>query len=112
MIPQRKFIAEIPSAGDRADLVLQFASVLFVNGQSTERTLSSARELATDLGLAADVTARWGSLALQTRDGDTTMLRVTAADPTGVNMGRVVSAGLAIDSLGRGAIDPAAAREA
>src|SRR5439155_25856248 len=77
---------------ERSELVLSFARVLHVNGQSTEETTAAAERLGNVLDLRADVIPRWGELELQARDGDARLVSVKAADPTGVDMDRVASA--------------------
>ena len=49
---------------ERANLVLDFARVLFVNGQSTEQTVAVAERLGLRLGLRAKLLPRWGELQL------------------------------------------------
>ncbi|HLK61047.1 MAG TPA: threonine/serine exporter family protein [Chthonomonadaceae bacterium] len=97
---------------ERSNLVLAFARVLYVNGQTTDQTLIAAERLGDILGLRARILVRWGELQLQAEDGDASLLYTTAADPTGVDMDRVVSAMRAIDALGAGRLAPTAAREA
>jgi uncharacterized membrane protein YjjP (DUF1212 family) len=96
---------------ERADLVLAVARVLYVNGQSTDQTLASAERFGHTLGLRAAIMPRWGELQLQVQDSDTRLISVVAADPTGVDMGRVVSTMRAIEDLGAGRLAPAAAKE-
>src|SRR5579871_5255078 len=97
---------------ERSNLVLAFARVLYVNGQSTDQTLAAAERLGESLGLRARIMARWGELQLQTEDGDAELVGETEADPAGVNMDRVVSVMRAIDALGAGRLAPAAAGKA
>ena len=73
-----------------------FARVLYVNGQSTDQTLAAAERLGDALGLRARIMPRWGELQLQAEDGDVKLISAVAADPTGVDMDRVVSAMRAI----------------
>jgi uncharacterized membrane protein YjjP (DUF1212 family) len=96
---------------ERADLVLAVARVLYVNGQSTDQTLASAERFGHTLGLRAAIMPRWGELQLQVQDSDTRLISVVAADPTGVDMGRVVSTMRAIEDLGAGRLAPAAAKD-
>jgi uncharacterized membrane protein YjjP (DUF1212 family) len=96
---------------ERADLVLAVTRVLYVNGQSTDQTLASAERFGHTLGLRAAIMPRWGELQLQVQDSDTRLISVVAADPTGVDMGRVVSTMRAIEDLGAGRLAPAAAKE-
>jgi uncharacterized membrane protein YjjP (DUF1212 family) len=50
------------------ELILAFARVLFVNGQSTERIVAAVEQLAQRLGLQVEVMPRWGELQIQVRD--------------------------------------------
>ena len=45
--------------GQRCNLVLAFARVLYVNGQATEQTMAAADQLGRTLGLRAKVMPRW-----------------------------------------------------
>jgi uncharacterized membrane protein YjjP (DUF1212 family) len=96
---------------ERSTLVLAFARVLYVNGQSTDETVAAAERLGDSLGLRARLMPRWGELQLQAEDGDARLIRATASDPSGVNMARVASATRAIEQLGDGRLAPAAAAE-
>ena len=93
---------------ERAELVLSFARLLHVNGESTDETMAAAKRLGNSLDLDASIQARWGELQLQPRDRDATVVLVKAADPTGVDMDRVVSAMRAATDLKDGAITPSA----
>src|SRR2546426_122499 len=97
---------------ERSELVLSFARVLHVNGQSTEETMAAAERLGNALGLRAAIIPRWGELELQAGDGDARLVSVKAADPTGVDMDRVVSAMQAVDDLDTGRLAPSAVRAA
>jgi uncharacterized membrane protein YjjP (DUF1212 family) len=96
---------------ERAKLVLDFARVLFVNGQSTEQTVAVAERLGDRLGLRAKLLPRWGELQLQAEDGHVRLISELAANPTGVDMGRVASAMRAVEDLSAGGIGPKAAKE-
>src|SRR2546422_8326773 len=93
---------------ERSELVLSFARVLHVNGQSTEETMAAAERLGNALGLRAAIIPRWGELELQAGDGDARLVSVKAADPTGVDMDRVASAMQAVDDLDTGRLAPSA----
>jgi uncharacterized membrane protein YjjP (DUF1212 family) len=97
---------------ERSNLVLAFARVLYINGQSTDQMLAAAERLGDTLGLRAKIMPRWGELQLQAEDGDAKLICATAADPTGVDMHRVDSAMRAIEDLGAGRLAPPAAMEA
>ena len=92
---------------ERSDLVLAFARILYVNGQSTDETLAAAERLGDALGLRASMVARWGELQLQAEVAQTRIISATAGDPAGVDMDRVNSAMRAIEDLGAGRLAPA-----
>lgn len=91
---------------ERSELVLAFARVLHVNGQSTSRTLAAAERLGRTLGLRARIVPRWGELRLESEDAGVRFVAGVAADPTGVHMGRVASAMTAVDDLAAGRLTP------
>src|SRR5262245_30310950 len=95
---------------ERAELVLSFARVLYVNGESTDETMAAAERLGKSLDLDARMQARWGELQVQSRDGDATVILLKTADPAGVDMDRVVSARRAAADVRAGAISPSAFR--
>jgi uncharacterized membrane protein YjjP (DUF1212 family) len=91
---------------ERSDLVLAFARVLYVNGQSTDQTLAAAGQLASALGLRACLLPRWGELQLEAEDGDARLITAIPAEPAGVNMDRVVSAMRALEAVAAGRLAP------
>jgi uncharacterized membrane protein YjjP (DUF1212 family) len=94
---------------ERANLVLAFTRVLYVNGQATEQTVNAAERLGRALGLPAAITPRWDELLLVAKGKDGTLIAQAAADPTGVEMERVASAMRAIDDIASGRLAPDAA---
>ena len=96
---------------ERSDLVLTFARVLHVNGQSTDETLAAAERLGNKLNLRAMIIPRWGELQLQATDGTARLVSIGAASPTGVDMDRVACAMRAIDEVGDGRLAPPAVLE-
>jgi len=99
-------------AEERSNLVLAITRVLYVNGQATEEIVAAAGRLGDILGLRATFMPRWGQLQLQAEDEGGRLIAQVAADPTGVEMNRVVSAMRTIEKLGAGRLAPDAAREA
>ncbi len=97
------------SLEERSNLVLGFARVLYVNGQATDQTVAAASRLGRALELRAEIIPRWGELQLQSRDGNARFNSQVAADPTGVNMDRVVSTMRAIKDVEIGRLAPDAA---
>ncbi len=100
------------SLQERSDLVLAFARVLHVNGQSTDETLAATERLGNKLNLCARVILRWGELELQAGDGGARIVSVAVVDPTGVDMERVAEAMRAIDEVGAVRLAPPAALKA
>src|SRR5258708_24204654 len=90
------------SIPDRSDLVLTFARVLHVNGQSTHETVAAAERLSKSLGLRATIIPGWEELQLQTADGSARLVSIAAASPTGVDMDRVASAMQEIEEVDAG----------
>jgi len=97
---------------ERLELVLSLARVLHVNGQSIDETMAAAERLGKALDLHAWIIPRWGELQLQAGGGDATLISVAAADPTGVEMDRVVSAMRAADDVAAGRLTPSDFRAA
>jgi len=62
--------------------------------------------------LRAEIIPRWGEVRLAAGDGDAEIVSARAADPTGVDMHRVVSAMCVADDLVAGRIAPPAVRAA
>jgi uncharacterized membrane protein YjjP (DUF1212 family) len=100
------------TSDERCNLVLAFARTLFVNGQATDQTVAAALRLSHALGLRAGLMPRWGELQLKSNDNNATLVAEVAADPTGVNMDRVVSTMRAIQDVESGRLMPDAAMKA
>jgi uncharacterized membrane protein YjjP (DUF1212 family) len=96
---------------ERYNLVLAFARVLFINGQATEQTVAAAERLGRGLGLRVKLMPRWGELRLQSDEKSIDVVNQLAADPTGVDMDRVVSAMRLIEDVEAGRVVPGAAME-
>jgi uncharacterized membrane protein YjjP (DUF1212 family) len=90
------------SIPERCDLVLTFARVLHINGQSTHETLAAAARLSRSLDLHARITPSWGDVRLQTTNAAGPLVCFAAGNPTGIHMGRVASAMAAIDQIAAG----------
>ncbi|HEY1978663.1 MAG TPA: threonine/serine exporter family protein [Xanthobacteraceae bacterium] len=97
---------------ERSTLILAFVRVLFANGQSTDQTLSAAERLGIALGLDVEIMPHWGQLQLQADDGGVRSIGAVAAEPTGVDMDRVVSTMRLTEELGAGRLAPGAAMKA
>lgn len=98
-----------PEAGEPAAtrLVGRAAELLFVHGQTTAAIDVAVERLARALGAKVTIAARWGELTLQPQASGSAF-RV-AADPAGVDIGRVLAVEAVIDDLCDGRIGPDAA---
>lgn len=91
---------------DRANLILAFVRVLYVNGQATDQVLAAGEHLGESLALRASIMPRWGELELRTEEPDARLISAVTAEPVGVDMDRVVSTTRAIGELGAGRLAP------
>jgi len=94
------------------DLMLLAATLLFVNGQTTERTIKATVQLAGALSFRAGLLPRWGELSATIDGGSGLRPETVAANPVSVDMGKVAAAMGVIDQLCDGRIDTEAARSA
>jgi uncharacterized membrane protein YjjP (DUF1212 family) len=88
------------------------ARLLFENGQSTEKVVSTLHQLADALGFGATVVPNWGDLTIRIDDGRGSRDEVIAAAPVGVDMSKVVATIGVIDGVCSGRLDAATARSA
>ena len=95
-----------------SNVVLGFARVLFINGESTQQTLDAAERLGNCLGFRVRTFPRWGELEVQTEDADGKFISAIEADPAGVQMDRVASTLGTVQQLCGGQLAPAHSMEA
>jgi len=95
-----------------SNVVLGFARVLFVNGESTQQTLDAAERLGNCLGFCVRTFPRWGELEVQIEDSDGKFISAIEADPAGVDIDRVASTLGTVQRLCRGQLAPANSMEA
>ena len=100
------------SLQERSNLILDFAKVLFANGQASDQTIDAAERLGRGLGVRAEIIPQWGELGLQTEDADAKLSSQIAADPSGVDMDRVASTMRAIEDVESGRLSADAASKA
>lgn len=96
---------------ERSSLILAFARVLFINGESTHQTLAAAERLGNCLGVRSTLFLRWGEVEIQTEDAEGTSLVKIEAAPSGVDMDRVASTLRSIEDLCDGRLAPDHATE-
>ena len=90
-----------------SNVVLGFARVLFINGESTQQTLDATERLGNCLGFRVRTFPRWGELEVQTEDADGKFISAIEADPAGVDMDRVASTLGTVQQLCGGRLAPA-----
>jgi uncharacterized membrane protein YjjP (DUF1212 family) len=79
------------------DVVALTAKLLFVNGQTTERTVVAAEQLGHTLGLPVRVLPYWGELTVEI--DHTSSLEIVPAKPLGVDMGKVLAVMTIVDRV-------------
>jgi len=89
---------------ERSNLILAFARVLYINGESTQQTLAAAKRVGDFLGLPASIFPRWGELELKAEDEQGAFISAAEANPVGVDMDRVASTLRTIEELCQGRI--------
>jgi uncharacterized membrane protein YjjP (DUF1212 family) len=95
-----------------SNLILAFARVLFVNGESTQQTLRAAERVSNCLGFRTTILPHWGELEVQAEDTGGKFISTIEAAPSGVDMDRVASALRMVEELCDGRLAPADAMEA
>jgi uncharacterized membrane protein YjjP (DUF1212 family) len=84
-------------------LLVHAAELLFLNGQTTQRTATAVRQLGTAFHFRADVFQRWGELTVRLWDSGTPCDAIVKVAPTNVDMGKVSATMKMLDGLaGRG----------
>ena len=97
---------------ERSNLILTFARVLYINGESTDQTLSAAERVGNCLGFHTTILPHWGELEVQTEDTDGKFVSAIEAAPSGVDMDRVASTLRMVEELCDGRLAPANSVEA
>ena len=95
-----------------ANLVLAFARVLYINGESTQKTLDAAEHMGRCLGFRSTIFPKWGELEVQTEETDSKFISAIEATPSGVNLDRVASTLRTVEELCDGRLDSTDAMEA
>ncbi len=102
--PQRSAPMQAEPA-DVLDLMLRTATLLFANGQTTERTIEATVRLAGALGFRADLLPRWGQLTATVNGRSGLRAETIAVNPLGVDMGKVAATVDVVDQFCDGRID-------
>jgi uncharacterized membrane protein YjjP (DUF1212 family) len=96
--------------GSALELVSTSARLLFVNGQTTERTVTASERLAEELGFRARLFPSWGELVVRIEDNDGSRYEILAAEPAGMDMSKVSGTMAMIDKVCDSHLDATAAR--
>ena len=93
----------IHSIKKHAEIILAFATVLYVNGQTTTQVIRETKKIARVLHLNILFAPRWGELWLKVSDSTGEQFECIAiADPVGVHMGRVIATMKILESFYQG----------
>ena len=96
----------------KLDLISMSATLLFGNGQSTERTMLAVQQLAHRMGIRATLFPRWDELTIRIDDDSGSHCEIVAVSPAGVDMRKVATTTGVIDQVCDGRMEAAAARSA
>src|SRR6266404_4452245 len=95
---------------DVLHLLSASVTLLFENGQTTERVISAVTRLGAALGYGAIVLPRWGEVHIHIDGFADRGWEIIAATPAGVDMHKVIATMGVIDDVCAGRIDAVAAR--
>jgi len=95
-----------PSPSEALALVLEGTSVLFANGETTERTIAAGQRIAAVQGYRSAVIARWDELAVRLEGGEGARHDLRPVTPTGIDMHKVTEAERAVDAICARALTP------
>jgi len=87
-------------------VVLEATSVLFANGETTERTIDAGQRIAGAHGCRSAAVARWDGLTIRLEDGEGACHDIVPVTPIGIDMRKVTEAERAVDALCTGALRP------
>jgi uncharacterized membrane protein YjjP (DUF1212 family) len=95
-----------PSPRETLALVLEGTSVLFANGETTERTIAAGQRIARAQGHRSSVVAGWDGLTVRLEDGAGARNDLVLVTPTGIDMHKVMEAERAVDAIGAHGVKP------
>ncbi len=90
---------ERPDSAAILNLILASAKILLANGQTTKTVVEAAKKLGASLGVRATVFPRWGELSVRIEDAAGSHFEALAAEPSGVDMNKVVATMDVIDQV-------------
>ena len=95
--PERRGPDHDPARG--LDLLVMATTLLFTNGQTTERATESIEQLAKALGFSARVFLRWDEVTVAIENDGGAASKTIEARPVGIEMGKVAAATKLIDDF-------------
>ena len=95
-----------PSIAETLALALQGTSVLFANGETTERTIAAGERMAGVHGYRPAVVARWDGLTVRLQGEAGARHDIVPVTPTGIDMHKVMEAERAVDAICARAVTP------
>jgi len=97
--------AQLPvKASDLVQLLLQATGLLFVNAETTERTIAAGERIAGRFGHRATVIPRWDELVVQVENDQGSQLRVSPIAPVAIDMNKVLEAERLVESVAEGRV--------
>jgi uncharacterized membrane protein YjjP (DUF1212 family) len=92
------------------DLLLSIATLLFENGQTTERTNAAVEELGASLGVEAALFPQWGELIVRIDEPGGHENHVVGSMPAQIDMRKVADTMRVVDAVHEARLDMTAAR--
>ena len=102
----------ISPASDILELSLRSSSLLFANGETTERTLAAGLRVTEAFGQRATLMARWDGLSVRLEGNGGPLHDVADVAPTAIDMNKVLAGEEIVDTIAAGRLSPEAARSA
>jgi uncharacterized membrane protein YjjP (DUF1212 family) len=99
-------------ATDPLPLVVQAASLLLLNAETTERTILAGKRLAEALGHRATVIPRWDELLVRIENAQGSRAQIAAVAPVAVDMHKVLETERVVDAISSGELSPEEGRSA
>jgi uncharacterized membrane protein YjjP (DUF1212 family) len=110
VVPAGDAVKGPQAAVDFESLLVQAAELLFLNGQTTQRTVTTVRRLGAAFDFRIDVFPRWGELTVRLWDRGTPLDDIAAVAPTNVDMGKVSATMKIVDGLTARTLEAGAAQ--
>ena len=104
--PDAKVQRDAPSLEPVA-LILRTTTLLFANGETTERTVTGGNRIAQALGYRATLIPRWDELIVRLEGSAGPQHDVAQVEPAGIDMNKVLATEQTVDAMSDGRAQPA-----